>query len=61
MSLHTFKMNDQMKNMTAKRCALKTGKRGRGEKKRAPGEKDNDRDVDEGKCSILRRRPNFKS
>lgn len=32
MSLHTFKMSDQTKNMTAKRCALKTGKRGRGEK-----------------------------
>lgn len=53
MSLDTFKMSDQIKNMTAKRCALKTGKRGR--KKQAPGEKDNGRDADEGKMFYVKK------
>lgn len=53
MLLHTFKMSDQIKNMTAKRCALKTGKRER--KKRAPGEKYNGRDADEGKMFFVKK------
>lgn len=52
MSLHTFKMNDQIEKMTAKRFALKTGKRG---EKPAPVEKDNSRDADEGKMFYVKK------
>lgn len=59
MSLHTFKMSDQIKNMTAKRCALKTGKRGR--KNELLVRKIMAEMQMRGKCSMLRSRPNFKS